>query len=785
MESGIEHKLDFDIIRARVADTCRSALGREHLCGLLPYERREDAEAELHAVTEMGRILSHESDLPLFGSIDGKTLERLSLPGSVLDPLQLKSLRRTLQNLRVIQAHFREDPPDDVECLASSIECLELPNLLLQELERTLDDDGMVRDDASPELTAARKRQQKLTHSIQSTLERLFRVEELGECFGDSYVTTINDRYVIPVLSDFKGRIDGVVQGGSRTGQSVFMEPMRVVGMNNDLLEAVAREHAEIARIVAALSDKARAHLDELSTIVSTLAWFDSLRARATFARQTRSIEPEFCDDETLVVIDGRHPLLGSECVPMSLSLEGHERVVVISGANSGGKTVALKTLGILSLLARRGYHIPCASGSRMPYFKQIFIEIGDQQSISENLSSFSSHSRNIGAILESASAGDLVLLDELMTGTDPEEGAALAETVLDDLANRGCVVIATTHYGQVKMLRQKSGLYKNAAVEFDRDSLRPTFRLMPDLPGASYGFEIASRFGMPANVVAAARELLGGGRNRLTELILDLEQELRGVRETARCRESELEEIERLREQLASKEKLFEKERRQSLDEELELGRAELLAFRKDMELRFSTLNEQLESVKAPRFDDEERRRVVRAIDEQLEQYQPVARKSPSVSDATGIEIGSRVKIPDAGVRGIVVRIDADRGTIKVDVNGIILALLLSDVVLSEMPSPRPHKGTSNIVTHSVSDTTSSLDIRGKRVHEAEEELERYIDRAIAKNLSQVTVIHGKGTGALKRFVETFLGEHPAVASFRRGREGEGDFGVTIVSLR
>ncbi len=788
----VEHALEFDDIRERVGRECRSAQGRNVLLKLGPFRKRADAESELDAVQEMRRLLSNGVSLPFFAAIGSDVLQRLGLTGAVLAAEALCDLRATLRNIKELKDARAAGYLVELERLCQEVDELAFDEVLLRELERVLDDDGTVKESASPELRSARKRQKELERSINSSLEKMMRSENNKECFGDTYVTTINSRFVIPVYADFKGRIGGVVQGTSGSGHSVFLEPFKVVDMNNDLLEARAKEKAEITRLLLALSDKARENLRGLKEANRSLAWLDSLHARAVYANITNSTRVVFTDDGTLSLKRARHPLLEGECVPMSIDVSEKERVIVLSGANSGGKTVTLKTVGLCALMARCGYHVLAEEGTKVPFFKRIFVDIGDQQSIVEHLSSFSSHAKSVAKIMARTKRGDLVLLDELMSGTDPEEGAALAEAVVEELGKRGAVVVTTTHFGGLKVLSQQSKMFKNCAVEFDDDTYKPTYHLISDMPGASYGFEIARRFGIAPDIVQRAQEIIGGGRHRLTELIEDLEQELRRVREAGEQRETELRKIENLRKDLELKDRTFKEKRHEELTKELEETRQSMLDFRKTVDGQMKALVERGQALSKDELK-EEARSIVRSVDVQLKKCVPP--QAQVEKPDRPLAVGDRVKIEASTMTGRITDIYPNKNKVRVDVSGMILSVRMDEVSHVDSGSSKKAPGKSkkkkssfsglNVRTTYESELPYELDLRGKRAHEAVEELERYLDLAIARNVEILRIIHGKGTGTLRREVERILRQSPAVKKFRAGGEGEGDFGVTVATLR
>ena len=711
----VERALEFDDIRERVGRECRSSQGREILLKIGPFRKRHEAEAELNAVQEMRRLLAGGLSLPFYAAIGKDVLKRLGLTGAVLEAEALCDLRTTLRNIEELKEALRAGYLVDLPRLIEEVDNLVFDEGLLRELERVIDDEGQVRESASPELREARKRQKELERSINSTLEKMLRAEANKECFGDTYVTTINARFVIPVFSDFKGRIGGVVQGTSGSGHSVFLEPFKVVDMNNDLLEARAREKSEITRLLLALSDKARENLDGLKEAFRSLAWLDSLHARSVYANTTHSCHVIFTDDGTLSLKRARHPLLADECIPMSLEVSQKERVIVLSGANSGGKTVTLKTVGLSALMARCGFHVLADEGTKLPFFKRIFVDIGDQQSIIEHLSSFSSHAKSVAKIMARTKKGDLVLLDELMSGTDPEEGAALAEAVVEELGKRGAIVVTTTHFGGLKVLSQQSAMFKNCAVEFDDDTYQPTYHLISDMPGASYGFEIARRFGIAPHIVQRAQEIIGGGRHRLTELIEDLEQELRRVREAADRRERELSSIEKLRKELATKEKEFKTKRHEELTKELLDARQSLLDFRKDVDEKIKAFVSREQPLSKGDVK-EEGRAIVRSVDIQLKKY--VAPKAEQEKSFRPLSVGDRVKIVDSALTGRITDVYESKGKVRVDASGMVVTVRMDEVSHLDEPAKKKNKGFDGltVATTYESDMPYEIDLRGKK---------------------------------------------------------------------
>ena len=813
----VESDLEFDKVRAIVSRECRSQGGLDYILSVKPYKSKDDALEELEALSEMRKLLEVIHSFPCFGYLSQDLLTAISLSGAVLDSEYLLLIRSTLSNIRELREKYDEEVLNDFFIIGSAVKNLFFDEDFLMELERTLDNDGSIKESASPELAAARREQASIKASIETHLTGYLKDTRYKECFDTAYITTINDRFVIPVYANFKGRIGGVVQGTSNSGNSVFVEPLKVVEMNNALMSARAREKAEIHRILAALTSKASMHSDDYVRLSWQLSWFDALYAKARYGNLTSSSQAVFSDSMELNLKNARHPLLGEDCIPLSMVLEDNHRVIILSGANSGGKTVTLKTIGLAALMARTGFHILADENSVIPFFPLIFVEIGDRQSIFEHLSSFSSHITDISHILKRVAPGSLILLDEIMSGTDPEEGAVLAEAVLKSLCEKGCLVLATTHFGTLKLLSGKNEYFRNYAVEFNAHTFEPTFRLLCDVPGASYGFEIARRFGLPSEIVDAAGELLGDGRHRISELVLKLEKELTAAENLARNHQKNSAKVEKLARALEKEKDRFDREKEEKLEALIEEERAALLAFRKSVEEDLSCLRAYSErgaesgtgkrqisrdNGSSPSPEKEQgiwRSSILRKMDKKLVSLKgkhknvPVRENSPKV-----LSEGALVKTIDGTMKGTVLKVNTSKQSALVDCSGVELTVSLSEIeVVETVPaqsgnrSPKKSsfsKAVKTPLTSYTAEITSSLpyelDLRGMRVHEALEKLEAHIDLAIVRHESSVRIIHGKGTGALKRAVEEFLHCHPVISAYRRGKQGEGDFGVTIATL-
>ncbi|MBI4864003.1 MAG: endonuclease MutS2 [Candidatus Riflebacteria bacterium] len=771
-DSKTRRELEFDQILSAVSELASSRLGRERTLALEPLSDRDAIVHELEAVDEGRRLTSERPDLKFFSALDRTFLQKVTLDGFVLDAESLLALRDTYRSVSEIH-EVADSLEQSYPIVLAAARSLPYHGALHARLEKVFTARGEVADDASEELATLRRQQRTLRKRIEQSLERLLRDADRNRYLAEDYFTQIGDRYVVLVKADFKGRIPGIVQGESSSGLSLYVEPLEVVDSNNACIEARVEEAREIRRILRELSEAVHAHRSEYPYLLETLAWLDSVAARARYAGQIDASSPTLDPGLGLNVIGARHPLLGRQCVPIHLALGEGERVVVISGVNSGGKTVALKMVGLLSLMAQSGMHVAASPGTVIPLFDRIASEIGDQQSIAQNLSSFSSHVTHVAQILESLGERSLLLFDEFMTGTDPEEGSSLAEAILADLARRETLTLVTTHYGPLKLLQKKYERFANVAVEFDWERLAPTFRLLAGLPGSSLGIDIALRFGLDPNLVEAARNLVDTGQNTLTQMVKDLEEQLQTVQD-------ERERLARLTGQLeAERADLSRRWEERELDRQRrleELREADL----REMESLKARVHQALQQGPPPQLPAQIHE-TIRRKETELEASRPPR----GVQGPLGP--GDWVKVAGMKDPGVIVQTRPDKMVAVVLVNGIQVKTKLSSLERTTPPPRLARAGATRggTVGLAVRDLPYELNLISLRVEEALEQLSDYLDAAVARSYKEVRVVHGKGTGALRAAVERFLKGYRHVKSHRLGTYGEGESGVTVVTLK
>jgi DNA mismatch repair protein MutS2 len=650
-------------------------------------------------------------------------------------------------------------------------------------LERSLDPAGELLDSASPRLGGLRRAVRLAQERLQARLERMVHGGELSGALQEPLVTLRNGRYVLPVRAEAKGRVKGIVHDQSGSGQTLFIEPLAVVELGNAWREAQLAVETEQERILDELSTLVATHADGLDEALAALAEFDFWAARARLAADLDGIRATESADASLELLSARHPGLTGRVVPIDVRLGGDFSALVITGPNTGGKTVTLRTIGLLALMNQAGLHIPAAAGSRLPILRAVYADVGDEQSIAQSLSTFSSHMSAIVRIVDQAGAGDLVLLDELGAGTDPTEGSALAQALLDHFIRAGVLVAATTHYAELKTYAHNTAAATNASVDFDLATLSPTYHLSIGLPGTSHAFAIAERLGLPLELVTDARARLGRAEQefeatltsiraaRLTteaalERAVQAEERARAARSEA---EAERSRARRERDSAAA-------EARAEAERALVQVQAEIRAAR-DALARSSLTEGRLEQTVA-----QLEQRVAALLPGAAEQARSAP---PSAPEELPLLIGTKARTP-AGWQGRITTLDEHSGQATLEAGSLRVTVPLADLVaVTAKPAGHPPRADepapSRLAARAV---PASLDLRGTRVEEALELLDRYLDSAAVAGAPRVTIIHGHGSGALRDALRAAVAASPLVSKWRAGERGEGGDGATIVEL-
>ena len=788
MDARSQTLLEFPAVRERLAGLTHFGPSQRLASALQPSSDPVIVARGLDETDQARALLEDRAGVGIGAAHDiGPWIERAARGGR-LDPAHFLEIAETLDAASRLGTTLADERRPLLRELGREIHALPA---LRSTLGRSFDPVGELLDTASPRLGGLRAAVRVAYDRLRRRLDALVGTE-LGSALQEPIVTLRNGRYVVPVKAEARGRVKGIVHDASGSGQTLFVEPLVAVELGNAWREAQVAEREEIARILDELSALVAASSAPLRETLDALARFDFWAAKAQLSGELDAVRPEAIERPEVVLLSARHPALTGRVVPIDVRLGGDYTALVVTGPNTGGKTVTLRTLGLLALMHQAGLHVPVAPGSRLPVFRDVFADIGDEQSIAQSLSTFSGHLRSIVRIVEAAGPGTLVLLDELGAGTDPTEGSALAQALLDHFIAAGALVAATTHYAELKAYAHTTPRARNAAVEFDLETLSPTYRLTIGLPGGSQAFAIAERLGLPDSIVADAR-------SRLTETQRTFEATLAAIRETEGATSDALDRARAAEARAADALRVAVEERRRSRRERDEAVRtARMEAQRLVDELR--------DDVRTTRQALERETVTAPGLDAALDRAEATLARIPAVeSDETSEpaaeprtwRVGERARSRSGGWEGRIAALDRGGQRLTLESGGMRVTVDADDLVPA-LDTERPDRpatagaagatGTPSSIgalrLGRARSVASSLDLRGARVDEALDALGRYLDDASLAGLGRVTVIHGLGTGALRDAVRTEAGGHPLVKSLRPGERGEGGDGATIVEL-
>ena len=780
--------LEFDKILSRLRDCATSNFGKELAIKLRPADDFDSVRENLSLTTEAVRIFAVNSP-PLGGFRDVRDTFRKLRLGSVADSDELLDLLSTMYTMRQVKIFFKETDLDAPKLKSRATE-IEILGNLERQLDNAIDDHGKIRDTASVELQKIRRELRAAQNRIKTEIFDILHDAGKQKFFQDAIVTMRNDRYVLPVKLEYKSQFAGIVHDQSATGATVFIEPMSVVNLNNSVKELEADERHEIARILRNLSDAVTKNLDVLTENIKILAEIDLVFAKARLARDLNATEPIL--DNFTDLKSARHPLIDSDAViPIDIQLGEKFSMLLVTGPNTGGKTVSMKTLGLLALMTQAGLYIPAAIGSRIAVFTNIFADIGDEQSIEQSLSTFSAHMKKIVAILDDVTATDLVLLDEIGAGTDPDEGTALAMAIIERLLAIGASTIATTHYSELKTFAYATEGIENACVEFDSETLRPTYRLLIGIPGASNAFAISQRLGLPQSLIFRAKQLLTADHANFEQVISELESQ----RMIFEQRNAEI--LERQRQIVKHEKKIAEmrdeiaKTKGDIIRKAKEKSTAMVRETKREAEEIISALKEQ--------FDDsgvKRRQQVIQQARDKLREAEIdsstgiIAEKFVGTRiDKKKIYVGDTVYIKPLDQKGTILAIEGENLSVQIGAMRTTVKLSACRFVSHNSQdnfsaNSNQNRGSLGLLQKAAT-VTRSLDIRGLTVDEAEQICGKFIDDAQLSNLKQILIIHGKGTGALRQGVHEFLRGNGSVLSFQFADQDEGGTGATLVNVK
>ncbi|MED4615416.1 endonuclease MutS2 [Priestia megaterium] len=787
MQSRIFHVLEFNKVKEQLQKKVASSLGREKVANLIPSTQYEEVVKWQEATDEATTVLRLRGNVPLGGIFDVRSSVKRAEIGGTLSSNELLDVASTIYAARQVKQFIEqvvEDEDLQLPIITEHIEKLMPLPEVEQTIKMSIDENGTVLDGASDQLRGIRQKLRSTESRIREKLESLIRSSSAQKMLSDAIVTIRNERFVIPVKQEYRSAYGGIVHDQSSSGATLFIEPQAIVTLNNELQEAKVKEKQEIERILIALTVQVAEVANELRQNVYLLGELDFMFAKGRYSHELKASKPKMNDRGYIKLVKAKHPLIAQEdVVANDIELGDQYTSIVITGPNTGGKTVTLKTLGLFTLMAQAGLQIPALDGSEMAVFKHVFADIGDEQSIEQSLSTFSSHMVNIVDILQKVDHESLVLFDELGAGTDPQEGAALAISILDQVYERGARVVATTHYPELKAYGYNREGVVNASVEFDIETLSPTYKLLIGVPGRSNAFEISKRLGLSAEVIERAKGYIGSETNKVENMIASLE-------DSRRQSEHELEEAEELRKEAQKLHKELQSqiiefnEKRDKLYEKAEeKAQATVKAASEEAEKIISDLRKMSQKNHALVKEHE----LIEAR-KRLEDAVPTLEKSkkkpaaPKKQERT-LQAGDEVKVLSWGQKGTLVeRVSNNEWQVQMG----IMKMKVKEKDLEYISSPKPVE-TKPLATVKGKDyhVNLELDLRGERYENALIRVEKYIDDALLANYPRVSIIHGKGTGALRKGVQEYLKNHRSVKNIRFGEATEGGSGVTVVEFK
>ncbi|MDE7067584.1 MAG: endonuclease MutS2, partial [Schaedlerella arabinosiphila] len=711
--------------------------------------------------------------------------------GAALGSGELLRICRLLQNTGRAKAYGRHDTQEEsADCLDIYFEQLEPLTTLSNEIDRCILSEEEISDDASPTLKRIRRSMDSINEKVHTTLNGLVN-GSLRTYLQDPIITMRGDRYCLPVKAEYRNQVSGMIHDQSATGSTLFMEPMAVVKLNNDLKELYAKEQEEIQVILARLSEETAGYIEEIRTDYRCLTDLDFIFARGQLAMSMNGSRPILNEEGRIHIRNGRHPLLDArKVVPITVTLGQDFSLLIITGPNTGGKTVSLKTVGLFTLMGQAGLHIPASDRSELAVFHQVYADIGDEQSIEQSLSTFSSHMTNIVSFLKDVDERSLVLFDELGAGTDPTEGAALAIAILSYLHDRDIRTMATTHYSELKVFALSTPGVENACCEFDVESLRPTYHLLIGIPGKSNAFAISGKLGLPDYIIEDAKMRLSEQDISFEDLLTDLETSKRTIEKEQDEIQAHRREMERMKAQLRQKEERLEEQKEKILREANDKANAIL---REAKEVADETIKNfhrfGKENISAADME-RERERLRKKIKDTSSSPSLKTQKPKKEHKASDFKLGESVRVLSMNLTGTIRSLPDARGNVTVQMGILSSQVHISDLEIMEEQNPfstsrKKHTGGGKIKMGKSLSVSPEINLLGRTVDEAVSELDKYLDDAILSHLNSVRVVHGKGTGALRKGIHEFLRRQKHVKSYHLAEYGEGDAGVTIVELK
>ena len=783
--------LEFHKIRAELSKYCVSDMGREKCEALVPTNRIADVRRMQQETEEARVVLTYLGGTPMIPFADVRASLHLAEIGSALSPRALLDIAACLRAARAARDALVTDR-DNTPMLTANASRLSTNRTLEQAIGDAILSEEEIADRASPELFTIRRKMRSCNERVRERLNGMIHSPTTQKYLQEAIITMRADRYVLPVKQEYRGMVPGIVHDQSATGATIFVEPMAVVEIGNELKQLIASEKAEIDRILRALSAQVAPDAAAIADNLAILAQLDFAFAKASLAREMMACEPKVNDEGRIDIRRGRHPLIDPQkVVPLDIRLGADFTTLIITGPNTGGKTVTLKTTGLFTLMAQSGLQVPAEHGTELAVFDDVFADIGDEQSIEQSLSTFSGHMTNIVSILTQVTPDSLVLFDELGAGTDPTEGAALAQAILSTLLDMHTRTVATTHYSELKEYALTTENVENASVEFDVTTLRPTYRLSIGIPGKSNAFEISRKLGLPEFVIGKAKELLSKEQVRFEDVIANAEYHRQVAEKERQIAEEASREMVAIRNQAEAERKKLEEQRERSIKKAKEEAKRIVENARRESDAIIAELRAMKKAGGAQEHEIQRVRKQVDTAQEALaDKPEEAAGEVPK-----SVKVGDMVHIASMDVDATVMSLPDAKGYLQLKVGMMKMRAQMSDLrtlsltqkLIKKEQKKQEHKRAMreqrvDVMTRPV---RQELDVRGMALDEAIPEVQKFLDDAMLSSLGEVSIIHGNGTGILRAGIQDCLRRHPCVSSFRLGRYGEGETGVTIVSLK
>ncbi|MFC8686993.1 endonuclease MutS2 [Brevibacillus porteri] len=785
MEQRVLKTLEYDKIVALLIDKASCTYGKEKASELIPFLRLDEVITAQQGTEQAATVLRLKGSVPLGGIRDIRGPVQRARLNAMLAPMELLEIASTIMAGRRLKTFLLDMCEDhELPLLQQQAERIEGLRELETEIRRCVDENGDILDSASLELRQVRQEIRQLESRIREKLDQMTRSSTYQKMLMENIVTIRGDRFVIPVKQEYRSVFGGIVHDQSASGATLFIEPEVIVEMNNKLRELRLREEREVERILYVLTEQVSFAVEALIENTEALTELDFMFAKAQLAWSMKAICPRINDRGYVNMRKARHPLIPREVVvPVDVELGGEYQAIVVTGPNTGGKTVSLKTIGLLSLMTMAGLHIPAEEESEMTVFSSVFADIGDEQSIEQSLSTFSSHMTNIIQILAKMDDRSLVLFDELGAGTDPTEGAALAMSIIDHVIDSGARLVATTHYSELKAYAYDRPEVINASVEFDVQTLRPTYRLLIGVPGRSNAFAIARRLGLPEHIIDVARGSISEEDNQVESMIASLERNRKSAEADRLAAKAAREEAEELRSQLEEERSQFAEEKNKRMERAEDEARIAVQLAKEEAETIIRELREMMAEgmeIKEHRLIDA-KKRLGNAV---LELEKEKVKKPAKAVRATQIKVGDEVMVTSFGQKGTVLE-KVNNEEFLVQIGIMKMKVKRDDMHVQNSIQQKPQAAPYTSVKRRSDNIKMDLDLRGFNVEDSIREIDQFLDDALLAGLHSVSIIHGHGTGVLRKGVHEYLRSHRNVKSFRLGGQGEGGVGATIAELK